>query len=154
MGKINIQMYSFMDGKHNDSRENLKTAARMGYDGVELFGPDFQIPAEEMKELTEKLGIRVVSMHAPDKHQIVSLLPYANTVGCSFIGLSMEVMRDEADVLGGVLTYLAQDEGVVGAAKDDGVDFRVACEQLVNILLDEVVHAGAVVFASLDERNP
>ncbi len=98
MGKINIQMYSFMDGKHNDSRENLKTAARMGYDGVELFGPDFQIPAEEMKELTEKLGIRVVSMHAPDKHQIVSLLPYANTVGCSFIGLSMEVMRDEADV--------------------------------------------------------
>ena len=29
MGKINIQLYSFMDGKHNDSRENLRLAAEI-----------------------------------------------------------------------------------------------------------------------------
>ena len=46
MGKINLQMYSFMDGTMNDSRENLKLASEMGYDGVELFGPNFEIPAE------------------------------------------------------------------------------------------------------------
>ena len=66
MGKINIQMYSFMDGKHDDSRENLRLAAQMGYDGVEMFGPDFQIPAEEMKQLTQELGLQIVSMHVPD----------------------------------------------------------------------------------------
>ena len=97
MGKINIQMYSFMDGKHDDSRENLRLAAQMGYDGVEMFGPDFQIPAEEMKQLTQELGLQIVSMHVPDKNQIVPMLPYANTVGCHFVGLSSELLRDEAD---------------------------------------------------------
>ena len=98
MGKINIQMYSFMDGKHDDSRENIRLAAQMGYDGVELFGPCFQIPAEELKALTEELGIKVVSMHVPKKEEIVDYLPYAKTLGCHFLGLSMEVMKDDADV--------------------------------------------------------
>ena len=98
MGKINIQMYSFMDGEHNDSRENLRLAAEMGYDGVELFGPDFQIPADEMKKLTESLGLQVISMHAPEKDQIISLIPYAKALGSEFIGLSMEIMKDAEDV--------------------------------------------------------
>ena len=51
MGKIYLQMYSFMDGTMNDSRENLRLAAEMGYDGVELFGPLLAIPAEELKSL-------------------------------------------------------------------------------------------------------
>ena len=98
MGKINIQMYSFFDGKHNDSRENLRTAAELGYDGVELFTPDFGIPADEMKSLTEELGLAVVSMHAPAKGDIVGLIPYAKALGCHNIGLSMETMMTEADV--------------------------------------------------------
>lgn len=40
MGKIYLQMYSFMDGTEYDSRENFKTASDMGFDGVELFGPN------------------------------------------------------------------------------------------------------------------
>lgn len=98
MGKINIQMYSFLDGKHDDSRENLRTAAAMGYDGVELFGPNFEIPAEEMKALTEELGLQVVSMHVPDKKDFVSLIPYAKTVGCHNVGICMENMLTDADV--------------------------------------------------------
>ena len=31
MGKIYLQMYSFMDGTMNDSRENLRLAAEMGF---------------------------------------------------------------------------------------------------------------------------
>ena len=57
MGKINLQMYSFMDGTMNDSRENLKLASEMGYDGVELFGPNFEIPAEELKALLTELHL-------------------------------------------------------------------------------------------------
>lgn len=49
MGKINLQMYSFMDGTMNDSRENLKLASEMGYDGVELFGPNFEIQQKNSK---------------------------------------------------------------------------------------------------------
>lgn len=98
MGKINLQMYSFSDGKHEDSRANLRTAAEIGYDGVELFGPAFEIPAEEMKALTEELGLKVVSMHVPEKSKIVEFLPYANTVGCKYVGLSIEVMLTDADV--------------------------------------------------------
>ena len=98
MGKINIQMYSFIDGEHNDSRENLRSAAAMGYDGVELFGPDFEIPAEEMKSLTRELGLEIVSMHVPTKKQIVEMIPYAKALGCRNVGLGMEMMLTDADV--------------------------------------------------------
>ena len=98
MGKIYIQMYSFMDGAHMDSRENLRLAAEMGYDGVELFGPDFQVPAEEMKQLLEEYHLEAVSMHAMDKNTVESMIPYAKTVGCRFIGISMETMKTADDV--------------------------------------------------------
>ena len=98
MGKINIQLYSFSDGQHEDIRENLRTAAALGYDGVELFGPCFQISAEEMSALTKELGLQVVSMHVPDKTHILPLIPYAKAVGCSRIGLSIETMLTDADV--------------------------------------------------------
>ena len=59
--------------------------------------PKGQAVAEEMKQLTQELGLQIVSMHVPDKNQIVPMLPYANTVGCHFVGLSSELLRDEAD---------------------------------------------------------
>ena len=64
MGKIYLQMYSFMDGTMNDTCENLRLAAAMGYDGVELFGGNFAVPAEEMKRQLETYGLEAVSMHA------------------------------------------------------------------------------------------
>ena len=98
MGKINIQLYSFLDGNHNDSRENLRLASELGYDGVELFGPALEIPVDEMKKLTGELGLDVVSMHVPDKTQVVKFGPYAQELGCRFVGLSMETMLTDADV--------------------------------------------------------
>ncbi len=98
MGKINLQMYSFNDGKHNDSRANLRTAAELGYDGVELFGPNFEIPAEEMKALTQELGLSVVSMHVPNKAMIPELAPYAAAVGAHFVGLGIEPMLNDDEV--------------------------------------------------------
>lgn len=51
-------------------------------------------------------------------------------------------LGDEMDVGGRVLTDLVDEEGVVGAAEDDGVDERVALQELVDILADEIVGAG------------
>ena len=56
MGKIYLQMYSFMDGTMNDTIENLHCAAKMGYDGVELCGGNLTLPACELKEVLDKLG--------------------------------------------------------------------------------------------------
>ena len=98
MRKINLQMYSFFDGKHDDDRENLKTAARMGYDGVELFGPNFRIPPEEMKQLLEELHLEPVSMHAPGPEQVIDMIPYAVKVGMRYIGIGAHTMMDDAAV--------------------------------------------------------
>ena len=98
MGKVNLQMYSFMDGTMNDSRENFRRAAEMGYDGAELFGPDFEIPAEELKALLEELKLEPVSLHAPKTEMVEELIPFANTLGMKFIGIGMEVLKDEESV--------------------------------------------------------
>lgn len=98
MGKINLQMYSFMDGTMNDSRENFRRAAEMGYDGVELFGPNFEIPAEELKALLEELKLEPVSLHAPKTEMVEGLIPLADTLGMKFIGIGMEVLKDEESV--------------------------------------------------------
>ena len=98
MGKVNLQMYSFMDGTMNDSRENFRRTAEMGYDGVELFGPDFEIPAEELKALLEELKLEPVSLHAPKTEMVEGLIPFANALGMQFIGIGMEVLKDEESV--------------------------------------------------------
>lgn len=98
MGKINLQMYSFMDGTMNDSRENFRRAAEMGYDGVELFGPNFEIPAEELKALLDELKLEPVSLHAPKTDMVEGLIPFAKTLGMNFIGIGMEVLKDEESV--------------------------------------------------------
>ena len=98
MGKVNLQMYSFMDGTMNDSRENFRRAAEMGYDGAELFGPDFEIPAEELKALLEELNLEPVSLHAPKTEMVEELIPFANTLEMKFIGIGMEVLKDEESV--------------------------------------------------------
>lgn len=95
MGKIYLQMYSFMDGTMNDSRENLRLAAEMGYDGVELFGPLLAIPAEELKSLLDEYHLEPISMHAPTSDMVEQLIPLANALDMKFIGIGMETMLND-----------------------------------------------------------
>lgn len=94
---ICLQMYSFMDGDNNDTRENLKAASQMGYDGVELFGMNLEVPAEEMKQLLAEYKLVPVSMHV-NADQILTYLPYAKTLGMRYIGIGMHPMMDEEEV--------------------------------------------------------
>lgn len=98
MGKINLQMYSFMDGTMNDSKENFRAASEMGYDGVEMFGPNFEIPPEELIPLLNELNLEAVSLHAPASDMVEQLIPFANALGMKFIGIGMEVMMDDEAV--------------------------------------------------------
>lgn len=70
----------------NDSRENLRLAAEMGYDGVELFGPLLAIPAEELKSLLDEYHLEPISMHAPTSDMVEQLIPLANALDMKFIG--------------------------------------------------------------------
>lgn len=98
MGKINLQMYSFMDGTMNDSKENFRAASEMGYDGVEMFGPNFEILPEELIPLLNELNLEAVSLHAPASDMVEQLIPFANALGMKFIGIGMEVMMDDEAV--------------------------------------------------------
>ena len=97
MKELGIQMYSFMDGVHNDWRENIRQAKNMGYDGVELFAPCFDIPAEEMKELLEELDLKPISLHEQSA-LIVERTSYAEALGMKYIGIGMEILRNEEEV--------------------------------------------------------
>lgn len=98
MTKINVQMYSFSAEDMNDSRENLKRAAEMGYAGVELFGPNYEIPAEEMKSLLQELNLELISLHAATSKEVEGLIPYAETAGSKFLGIGVERFPDEKSV--------------------------------------------------------
>ncbi|MCF0228824.1 MAG: TIM barrel protein, partial [Parasporobacterium sp.] len=97
MARINLQMYSFADGNNEDTRANLRAAARMGFDGVELFGPNFSIPAGEMKIILTILKLEAVSLHA-ETENIESMIPYAKTLGMKFIGIGMKNMFSDEEV--------------------------------------------------------
>lgn len=99
MANLNLQMYSFSDGTMEDTRENLAVTAKMGYSGVELFEPNFTVPAEEMKALLYDLRLEPISLHT-SAGAIERMIPYAKTIGAHFIGIGMYPMFTDSDVHG------------------------------------------------------
>ena len=143
MGKIYLQMYSFTDGIHNDVIENLRLASEMGYDGVELFGPNLEIPAPEMKGLLEKYGLEPISLHAPSPQTLIETIPYAAAVGCKFIGISSESMLDDAAVHDwasrmNILGKAAKESGVIYVYHNHTQEF-LPCEgkRVIDVLMEE-----------------
>ena len=76
MGKVNLQMYSFMDGTMNDSRENFRRAAEMGYDGAELFGMDSVLFVSD-KRLAEPMdGVKsTYTLESGTYREFMGILP-------------------------------------------------------------------------------
>ena len=63
-------------------------------------------------------------------------------------------LRDDADTSGEVFEDLRHEQGVVGAAEDNGIDLRILAHNLVDAFLDEVVGAWGVGLVVLDEGYP
>ena len=114
MGKINIQMYSFLDGKHDDSRENLRTAAAMGVKTVILCGAcaDVYSPKaaratmgaifrekilhctpDEARALADKNGLRLYGAALSDRAADIRTLKLQNAVVA--IGSEGRGLREE-----------------------------------------------------------
>lgn len=98
MKDLGIQMYSFMDGNYNDWKENIRIAKEIGYTGIELFGPCFDIPVEELKSLLNELSLEVFSLHE-QSNKIIERTEYAKTLGLKYMGIGMETLRNHEEVL-------------------------------------------------------
>lgn len=143
MTKINLQMYSFTDGTMEDTRENLKQASAMGYNGVELFATNFTVPADEMKQLLADLNLKPVSLHAPSPKDLPDLIPYAKALGMEYIGIGMHVMPNDAAVheFAGLLNELGKEcrkEGLMLTYHNHTQEFA-PCEgkRVIDVLLEE-----------------
>ncbi len=95
MRKIYMQMYSFMEGAHYNTTENLRFASQMGYDGVELIGIDLQVPLNELKSQLVEYHLEPISIHVPQTDMVEQLNPVAMALDMKFIGISMEYLKDE-----------------------------------------------------------
>lgn len=98
MSKIYLQMYSFAEFDPAKTKEQLESAAEMGYSGVELFGPNFATDAETMKNYLQTYGLEAISMHT-NTGSVIDMIPYAKALSMNFIGIGMEYLPDEAAVL-------------------------------------------------------
>lgn len=142
MGKINLQMYSFLEDAGIDTRENLKAASQMGYDGVELFGPNLELPVEEMKQLLREYHLTPVSMHV-NADQILEKLPYAKALGMKFIGIGMQAMMNEEEVYAfakklNELGEACAKEGLMVTYHNHTQEFgRYGEKRIIDILLQE-----------------
>lgn len=68
-----------------------------------------------------------------------------------FLGSRFSVLDFQFSEVG---LYLVQQQGIVRAAEDDGVDKRVAGEEFVQVFPHKEIRAVAVMLAGLDERHP
>lgn len=87
----------------------------------------------------------------------------ARTAGIH-VGMAVQVVVQTAgdvlalgyhfDTLGHELLYRGQEDGVVGAAQDEGIDGGVGLKNVVDALLDEVVGTRSARLIVLDDGHP
>ncbi len=95
MERIFLQMYSFGNNDPAKTEADLKLAAEMGYNGVELFGPNFDLETEKMKKVLDENHLMAISLHT-QTDKVIEMIPYAKALGLRFMGIGMEYLPDEA----------------------------------------------------------
>ena len=80
-------------------------------------------------------------------------LGVAIKVGLEALG-DVFALGDDAHARGEVFQDLRHEQGVMGAAEDDGVDLGIFTHDLIDAFLDEVVGSRGVGFVVLDEGHP
>lgn len=93
MDKVYLQMFSFGEFDPALTKDQICAAADMGYNGVELFATNFEMPVEEMKKLLESKGLEAVSLHT-NADNIEQMIPYAKALGMKYMGIGMHYIPD------------------------------------------------------------
>ncbi|HIS48010.1 MAG TPA: sugar phosphate isomerase/epimerase [Candidatus Scybalocola faecigallinarum] len=98
MDKIYLQMFSFGEFDPSLTREQICAAGDMGYDGVELFASNFEMPVDEMKALLEEKNLEAISLHT-QTGKVEKMIPYAQALGMKYMGIAMEYIPDHESAL-------------------------------------------------------
>lgn len=84
---IGLQLYTLREDTAKDFRGTLKKVAELGYEGVEFAGYG-GIPAEEMRDLLQSLGLKAIGSHVGLKNMQTQLdeeIAYLKTIGAKYI---------------------------------------------------------------------
>ncbi|WP_090984689.1 sugar phosphate isomerase/epimerase [Paenibacillus sp. CF384] len=85
--KIGLQLFTLRDDTAKDFRGTLRQVAAMGYEGVEFAGYG-DIPAEEMRDLLQELGLEAFGSHVGLQQLEENLdeqIQYLKTVGARYV---------------------------------------------------------------------
>jgi sugar phosphate isomerase/epimerase len=62
---VALQLYSVREDCKRDLAGTLKAIKEMGYDGVEIYAAQYEIPAGELRKLADDHGLKVIGSHTP-----------------------------------------------------------------------------------------
>ncbi len=156
MDKIYLQMFSFGEFDPALTRAQICAAADMGYSGVELFATNFEMPAEEMKELLENRELEAVSLHT-NADKVEEMIPYAKALGMSYIGIGMHYIPDHKAALEFAKTLnelgaKCQEAGLMVTYHNHTQEFNVFDgEKVIDTLMEHT--APALVGFELDGKK-
>ncbi|MGL4343882.1 MAG: sugar phosphate isomerase/epimerase family protein [Cellulosilyticaceae bacterium] len=127
MSKVALQLYTLREECSKDFLGTLKKVAELGYEGVEFAG-FFGVPALELKQCLEQLGLEVVASHMPLedlKYRIDEVIAYNEVLGnryiiCPWSEMKMAYHIDElADIFGRICEKLKEHDMILGYHNHD-----------------------------------
>ncbi len=62
---VALQLYSVREDCKRDLAGTLKAIKEIGYDGVEIYAAQYEIPAKELRKLADDHGLKVIGSHTP-----------------------------------------------------------------------------------------
>ncbi|MBI3973156.1 MAG: sugar phosphate isomerase/epimerase [Chloroflexi bacterium] len=82
---VALQLYSVREDCKRDLPGTLRAVREMGYDGVEIYAAQYEIPAQEIRKLADDNGLQVVGSHTPFRavqdDQLDRTVEYNRTIG-------------------------------------------------------------------------
>ncbi len=93
MDKLYVQMYSFGSFSPEDNETNFAMAKELGFDGVELFGPNLSSSPEALAKSLNQNELHAISLHT-DIDTIEEFIPLAKAVDLKFMGIGMHYIPD------------------------------------------------------------
>lgn len=105
--KAAIQLYSVRDRMEKDPMGTIEQVALAGYHYIEVAnhnttkdkGIGFGVPADKMKDMLDRLGVRVISAHLDPFEDLDALGDYQHTIGNSNVVYSRDFYHNRQEVL-------------------------------------------------------
>ena len=62
---VAVQLYSVREDCKNDLAGTLKAVKDAGYDGVEIYAAQYEVPAKDFRKLADDNGLKIIGSHTP-----------------------------------------------------------------------------------------